>query len=74
MRKKPDSLLLLAVLVVSGVILSQFVIVKKDNRSDYLSVDKNANYQQQEQLYKQRDKSLSSHEVVRIDSSKQQTR
>ena len=38
MRKKPDILLLLSVLVVSGVIISNFVIINNDKTAEILTL------------------------------------
>lgn len=78
MRKKPDILLLLVVLVVSGVVLSNFIIIKNDNRASNLSLldARYAQLQQSNSPGPQADTSegsqFKSREVVRIDWSKQQ--
>ncbi len=68
MRKKPDILLLLSVLVVSGVIFSHFAIL---NRSD--NTAKNLTQFNAQSEYVRVEK-LKSQEIARIDLSKQQIR
>ena len=70
MRKKPDILLILVVLVVSGVVISNFVVFKPGHKNTNLSL-LNSHYSRL-----QLDNSVASkfkmREVVHIDSSKQQ--
>ena len=79
MRKKPDILFLLIVLVVSGVVMSNFIIIKNDNKARNLSLldARYAQLQQSKSHGLQADTSegrqFKSREVVRIDWSKQQT-
>lgn len=70
MRKKPDILLLLAIVVVSGVIFSNFVVFKKENKVNHLSLFKSPASSPKEQ----NPEPFKPREVVRIDSSKRQTR
>ena len=67
MRKKPDTLLLLAVVVVSGVIISNFVVFNKDKKLTQLP-HLNTVYSDQNQ---NDSANFKAQEVVRIDSSKQ---
>ncbi len=85
MRKKPDILLLLSVLVVSGVIISNFVVIGHTDKTTNLSL-LNAQYSQFQTKTLESKKrmssasndahrpTLSSQELVHIDSSKQQIR
>jgi len=70
MRKKPDILLLLAVLVVSGVIISNFVVFKQDNKTARLAAV-NAPFSQF-QTDNSEAKAFKLRDIARIDSSKQQ--
>ncbi len=89
MRKKPDILLLLSVLVVSGVIISNFVFIGHSDRSAKNLSSLNAQYSQietdiamihtmdhiMEQSIEQGIADpLKSQVLARIDSSKQQIR
>jgi len=85
MRKKPDILLLLSVLVVSGVIISNFVIFGQSDRSAKNSSLLEAQYSQIQTDIAMIHKMdhiiqqgiahpLKSRELARIDSSKQQIR
>ncbi len=81
MRKKPDILLLLSVLVVCGVFISHYVVIgHSDNRGRSIGAY-NASFQandakaELEPALKSRHATkFSSQELARIDSSKQQTR
>jgi len=78
MRKKPDILLLLAVLVVSGVIFSNYVIFKQDNKTERLALlnapfpQFQAQFQAQSQANNSETKPFRLHDLARIDLSKQQ--
>ena len=77
MRKKPDILFLLAILVIPGVIISNLVIIKDTNKTTTKLSQLNAQYSQVQTVY---DRSGSiqgkttARELVRIDLSKQQIR
>ncbi len=68
MRKKPDFLLLLSVLVVSGVIFSHFFIINHTDNTAKKLIRLNTQYAQI-QVEK-----LKLQEIARIDLSKQQIR
>lgn len=70
MRKKPDILLLLAVLVVSGVLISNLLVFKQENKTNRLPVANTPSYTSDDA----KGETITSHEVVRIYSSKRQTR
>lgn len=72
MRKKPDILLLLTVLVVSGVIISNFLVFKQDNKADRIALLKKPF--SQFQADNSGTKAFSLRDIARIDSSKQQIR
>lgn len=81
MRKKPDILLLLSVLVVSGVIISNVVVIGNPDKITSNLSAVNAQYslfqtdiQEKPVLNDTTLSSLSSQDLVHIDSSKQQTR
>ncbi|MCW8931873.1 MAG: hypothetical protein OQL19_16770 [Gammaproteobacteria bacterium] len=81
MRKKPDILLLLSVLVVSGVIISHFVVIEKsDKTTANLSLHNTHDSTLQTKAMTKirpnevRLTKLNAQELVRIDSSKQQIR
>lgn len=68
MRKKPDILLLLSVLVVSGVLISHFVIINRTDSNSKNISQLNMQYSQfQREMIKSQD-------LARIDLSKQQIR
>ncbi len=77
MRKKPDILLMLTMLVVSGVVLSQFVISFQAERTIYnsVSVEESINSQSNKDLTTFSPLFLKQHqlELVRIDPLRQQT-
>ena len=85
MRKKPDILLLLSVLVVSGVIISNFVFIGHSDKSIKNLSSLNAQYSQIQTdiamihtmdhiMEKSIAQQFKSQALVRIDSSKQQIR
>jgi len=83
MRKKPDILLLLSVLVVSGVIISNFVVTRHNDRTTGNLFLPDAQYSRSQtdhimnsnsefQKYEFKMLDFKSQELVRIDLSKQQ--
>lgn len=82
MRKKPDILLLLVVLVVSGVVISNFVVFKQGSKISNMSLLKayspepqpahSPGFQADIQADKSAGRQFSSHDVVHIDSLKKQ--
>lgn len=82
MRKKPDILLLLSVLVVSGVVISHFVIIGHSNNklmnlsslNAQFQTDKSTSRSLHSSLQKSDVHKLNSRELARIDLSKQQIR
>ncbi len=75
MRKKPDTLLLLAVLVVSGVVLSQFVIFSQADNSKYsVSTAEFIKGQSNHGQTAFSPRFLKQRQLVRIDPLRQQTR
>ena len=85
MRKKPDILLLLSVLVISGVIISNFVIIRHNDKTAEILMSLDAQYSQSRadailnsnselQKYEFKVRDFKSQELARIDLSKQQIR
>ena len=84
MRKKPDILLLLSILVVSGVIISNIVVIGHPDKIITSLAAFNAQYSPFQTATSNPEKkpvlkgatlsNLSSQDLVHIDSSKQQTR
>ncbi len=74
MRAKHDILLLLSVLVISGVIISNVVIIRPaDNATTTLSLF-NSQFQTDQSMKQRMEHKLKPQEFARIDLSKQQTR
>ncbi len=85
MRKKPDILLLLSVLVVSGVIISNFVVIRHNDKTAEILTSLDAQYSQSQadvmlnshselQKYEFKVRDFKSQALARIDLSKQQIR
>ena len=77
MRAKHDILLLLSVLVISGVIISNVVIIRSADKSTKTTVNLslfNSQFQTDQSMKKRMEHKLKQQEFARIDLSKQQTR
>lgn len=77
MRKKPDILFLLSILVVSGVIISNLVIIKHTDKTTTKLSQLNAQYSLIQTEHDMNNNILARtkpHELVRIDLSKQRIR
>lgn len=81
MRKRPDIILTLSVLVVVGVIISNFVFINSNDKtnntsllySSYIPLQSGKNTQKNTLLSDSQSSFIKLKEFVRIDSSKQQT-
>lgn len=81
MRKRPDIILVLSVLVVVGVIISNFVFINSNDKtnntsllySSYIPLQSGKNTQKNTLLSDSQSSFIKLKEFVRIDSSKQQT-
>jgi len=81
MRKGPDIILILSVLVVVGVIISNFVFINANNKinnasslySSYIPLQSGKNTQKNTLVNDSQSTFIKLKEFVRIDSSKQQT-
>lgn len=81
MRKRPDIILVLSVLVVVGVIISNFVFINSNDKtnntsllySSYIPLQNDKNTQKNTLVSDSQSSFIKLKEFVRIDSSKQQT-
>jgi hypothetical protein len=83
MRKKPDILLLLMIMVVSGVVISDFVIFKNNNKNTNFSLlneykskklpHSTIKNKPDNRFENKQEKNFSVSDVAHIDLSKQQT-
>jgi hypothetical protein len=81
MRKRPDIILILSVLVVVGVIISNFVFINSNDKtnntsllySSYIPLQNDKNTQKNTLVSDSQSSFIKLKEFVRIDSSKQQT-
>lgn len=81
MRKRPDIILILSVLVVVGVIISNFVFINSNDKtnntsllySSYIPLQSDKNTQKNTLVSDSQSSFIKLKEFVRIDSSKQQT-
>lgn len=81
MRKRPDIILVLSVLVVVGVIISNFVFINSNDKtnntsllySSYIPLQSGKNTQKNTLVSDSQSSFIKLKEFVRIDSSKQQT-
>lgn len=81
MRKRPDIILILSVLVVVGVIISNFVFINSNDKtnntsllySSYIPLQSGKNTQKNTLVSDSQSSFIKLKEFVRIDSSKQQT-
>lgn len=81
MRKRPDIILILSVLVVVGVIISNFVFINSNDKtnntsllySSYIPLQSDKNTQKNTLVSDSQSSFIKLKEFVRIDSSKQRT-
>lgn len=69
MSKKPDSLIVLAVLVITGVIISHFVVLNQENTTERMAISTSAS---RLDINSGLNDVIRVRDIVRIDSSKQQ--
>lgn len=69
MSKKPDSVIVLAVLVITGVIISHFVVLNQQNTTERMAISTSSS---RLGISSGLNEVIKSRDLVRIDSSRQQ--